>query len=92
MLGFAAASLVFSLVLPEKTAIGITAITSGLRGWWFCLAFVSIGMETRVKDLVAMEGGRPTAAFLGAQAFNLLWTLLVAVLLFGGLLFPAPRF
>ena len=92
VLGFVAASLVFSLVLPEKTATGITAITSGLRGWWFCLAFVSIGMETRVKDLLAMEGGRPAAAFLGAQAFNILWTLLVATLLFGGILFPAPRF
>jgi uncharacterized integral membrane protein (TIGR00698 family) len=90
VLGFVAASLIFSLVLPEKTATGITAITTGLRGWWFCLAFVSIGMETRVKDLVAMEGGRPAATFLGAQAFNILWTLLVAALLFGGILFPAP--
>jgi uncharacterized integral membrane protein (TIGR00698 family) len=92
VLGFVAASLVFSLVLPEKTATGITAITSGIRGWWFCLAFVSIGMETRLKDLVAMEGGRPTIAFLGAQAFNILWTLLVAFLLFGGILFAAPQF
>ena len=92
VLGFVAASLVFSLVLPEKTAAGIIAVTSGLRGWWFCLAFVSIGMETRLKDLVAMEGGRPAATFLGAQAFNVLWTLLVAALLFGGILFPAPRF
>ena len=31
-------------------------------------------------------------AFVGAQAFNVLWTLLVAALLFGGILFPAPRF
>jgi uncharacterized membrane protein YadS len=90
--GFVAASLVFSLVLPERTATGITAVTSGLRGWWFSLAFVSIGMETRVKDLVALQGGRPTITFLGAQAFNVLWTLLVAFLLFGGILFPAPRF
>lgn len=92
VLGFVAASLVFSLVLPEKTATGITAVTKELRGWWFTLSFVSIGMETRVKDLVAMKGGRPMTAFLGAQAFNVLWTLLVAALLFGGILFPAPRF
>jgi uncharacterized integral membrane protein (TIGR00698 family) len=91
VLGFVAASLVFSLVLPEKTATSITAVTSGLRGWLFCLAFVSIGLETRVKDLVGMRGGRPAATFLGAQLINVAWTLLIAALLFGGLLFPAPR-
>jgi hypothetical protein len=52
---------------------------------------VSIGLETRVKDLVAMKGGRPAATFLGAQLINVLWTLLIASLIFGGLLFPAPR-
>lgn len=91
VLGFVAASLVFSLVLPEKTATSITAVTSGIRGWLFCLAFVSIGLETRVKDLVAMKGGRPAATFLSAQVINILWTLLIAGLIFGGLLFPAPR-
>lgn len=91
VLGFVAASLVFSLVLPEKTATTITAVTSGLRGWLFCLAFVCIGLETRVKDLVGMKEGRPAATFLGAQLINIAWTLLIAVLLFGGLLFPAPR-
>jgi hypothetical protein len=45
-----------------------------------------------VKDLVTLQGGRPAATFLGAQLFNVLWTLLVAVLLFGGVLFAAPRF
>ena len=91
ILGFVAASLFFSLVLTEKTAASITAVTSGLRGWWFCLAFVSIGLETRVKDLVAMKGGRPAATFLSAQLVNVLWTLLIASLIFGGLLFPAPK-
>jgi uncharacterized integral membrane protein (TIGR00698 family) len=91
VLGFVAASLFFSLVLTEKTAASITAVTSGLRSWWFCLAFVSIGLETRVKDLVAMKGGRPAATFLSAQLINVLWTLLIAALIFGGLLFPAPR-
>jgi uncharacterized integral membrane protein (TIGR00698 family) len=91
ILGFVAASLFFSLVLSEKTAVSITAITSGLRSWWFCLAFVSIGLETRVKDLVAMKGGRPAATFLSAQLVNVLWTLLIASLIFGGLLFPAPK-
>ena len=37
-----------------------------------------------------MQGGRPAAAFLAAQAVNLVWTLILALLLFGGILFPAP--
>jgi hypothetical protein len=37
-----------------------------------------------------MEGGRPAAAFLAAQALNVIWTLLLAFLLFGGILFPVP--
>ncbi len=92
VLGFVAASLVFSLAIPEKNAAAITAVTSNLRGWWFSLAFVSIGLETSVKDLVGMQSGRPAATFIGAQFFNILWTLLVAALLFGGILFPTPRF
>jgi len=31
-------------------------------------------------------------AFLVAQEFNILWTLLLAYLLFGGILFPSPVF
>jgi hypothetical protein len=37
-----------------------------------------------------MEGGRPAATFLIAQAANVVWTLLLAYLLFGGILFSAP--
>jgi hypothetical protein len=37
-----------------------------------------------------MEGGRPAGAFLVAQAANVIWTLLLAYLLFGGVLFAQP--
>ena len=37
-----------------------------------------------------MDEGRPAAAFLLAQAVNIGWTLLVAWLLFGGVLFEVP--
>ena len=89
VLGFIVASLVFSLALAPDVAKRVTAVSSGLRGYFFALAFVSIGLETRFKDIVSMEGGRPALAFLGGQAFNVLWTLLVATLVFGGILFPA---
>ena len=92
VLGFLVASLVFSLFLSEDNARTITSISGGLRGYWFALAFVSIGLETKVKELVAMHGGRPALTFVSAQVFNILWTLLVAALVFGGLLFPVPKF
>jgi hypothetical protein len=37
-----------------------------------------------------MEGGRPAAAFIIAQAFNVIWTLILAYLLFGGIIFAVP--
>jgi hypothetical protein len=39
---------------------------------------------------MGLGGGRPAVAFLGAQAFNVVWTLLLAWLLFGGVWFAAP--
>jgi uncharacterized integral membrane protein (TIGR00698 family) len=92
VVGFVVASLVFSLLLNETTATTITGVSKGLRGWWFALAFVSIGLETKIKDLVTMNGGRPALTFVTAQAFNILWTLLVAAVVFGGLIFPVPKF
>lgn len=92
ILGFIAASLVFSLLLTEQTATGITRITRDLRGIWFSLAFLSVGIETRFKDLFAMGGGKPALAFVGAQLFNIVWTLALAYLLYAGVIFPAPAF
>jgi hypothetical protein len=56
------------------------------------MAFTCIGLETRFVDLFKMGGGRPAIAFLVAQIFNIFWTLLLAYLIFGGVLFPAPKF
>ena len=90
VLGFMAASLLFSFVIDPAIVRSTKSLVGGLRTWWFALAFTSIGLETRFKDLVAMEGGRPIIVFLGAQGVNLVWTLLLAYLIFGGVLFPAP--
>jgi uncharacterized membrane protein YadS len=65
-------------------------ITKGYRGWFFALAFVSIGLETRFKDLVAMGKGRPALAFITAQAVNIGWTLLIVWLLWSGTFFAPP--
>jgi uncharacterized membrane protein YadS len=90
VLGFMAASLLFSFVVGAGTVTGTKSLIGGLRTWWFALAFTSIGLETRFTDLLSMEGGRPFFTFLIAQGANLVWTLILAYLIFGGVLFPAP--
>jgi uncharacterized membrane protein YadS len=90
VLGFLVASFVFSFLLDSTTVLATKAPLNGLRTIWFALAFTCTGLETRFTDLVSMEGGRPAAAFLAAQAINVVWTLALAYLLFGGVLLPVP--
>ncbi len=90
VLGFLVASIVFSFFLSAASVKAVGGTLTGLRTFWFALAFVCIGLETKFTELASMEGGRPAAAFLLAQAFNVVWTLALAYLLFGGILFPAP--
>jgi uncharacterized membrane protein YadS len=90
VLGFLVASILFSFILPSSIVIPTKGMLSGLRTFWFALAFVSIGLETNFTELAGMEGGRPAVAFLGAQAINVIWTLILAYLLFGGILFAVP--
>lgn len=92
ILGFIIASLFFSFVLEPKTVSAVKGSLGGLRTWWFALAFTSIGLETHFGDLVKMGGGRPAIAFFIAQGVNVLWTLILAYLLFGGIIFPAFSF
>jgi uncharacterized integral membrane protein (TIGR00698 family) len=101
IVGFVAASILFSFVLtPLFSSLFagdglklvesgvIKAVTNPLRGWFFCLAFVSIGLESNFKELAKqMEGGKPMVLYVVGQSFNLILTLAVAWLAFV-LLFP----
>lgn len=90
VLGFMVASAVFSFLLEAEVVTATKGLLGTLRTVWFAMAFTCIGLETRFADLVTLEGGRPAAAFLGAQAVNVIWAFIMAYLLFGGILFPAP--
>ena len=90
VLGFVAASAVFSFLLSPEIVNGTRGALGEIRTWWFALAFVCIGLDTKFVELATTEQGRPALAFLGAQAVNVLWTLLLAYLLFGGVIFPPP--
>jgi uncharacterized integral membrane protein (TIGR00698 family) len=91
VLGFIVASLLFSFVVGPATVSAVKGTLGGLRTWWFALAFTCIGLETHFGDLARMEGGRPAGAFLIGQAFNVIWTLILAWLIFGGVVFPVPN-
>ena len=90
VLGFLAVSLLFSFAVQPHILAQSKGLLGGLRTAWFALAFASIGLETRFIGLVRMQGGRPALAFLAAQALNVVWTLALAWLLFGGSLLPLP--
>ncbi|MCC6235785.1 MAG: putative sulfate exporter family transporter [Verrucomicrobiales bacterium] len=90
VLGFVAASIVFSFAVDPATVKSTKPVLDGLRNFWFALAFVSIGLETHFGELVSMQGGRPALAFTAAQLVNVVWTLLLAWLLFGGIIVAAP--
>lgn len=90
VLGFVLASAVFSFALSPELVSGTRSALGEIRTWWFALAFVCIGLETRFIELATYEQGRPALAFLGAQGINVFWTLLLAWLLFGGVIVAQP--
>ncbi|MDR0394298.1 MAG: YeiH family protein [Tannerella sp.] len=83
VIGFIVASLVFSFLIPGETAKEVSGLLKKSQGLWFALGFTSIGLETNFKSLFNSENRRATWAFLIAQLFNVLITLLVAYLIFG---------
>jgi uncharacterized integral membrane protein (TIGR00698 family) len=96
IVGFMAASLVFSFVLIPAFGGGqvgldaveqdvIRAVTKTCRDWLFCLAFVAIGLESNFRQLAKqMAGGKPIILYLVGQGFNLALTLVAAYIAFGG--------
>jgi uncharacterized membrane protein YadS len=89
VIGFVLASIVFSLLYstlsngPELVDAMIKGSTKTLRGWFFCLAFVSIGLDTNVRQLAPyLRGGKPLILYLCGQALNLSLTLFMAWLMF----------
>ncbi len=83
VIGFIAASLLFSFLITPETRDSVKDSLKNLQGVWFALAFTSIGLETNFKDLLSNNSRIPLYAFLIAQLFNVIVTLIIAFLLFG---------
>ncbi len=92
VLGFIGVSIIFSLIYESMGPdAGYSLIDQGvieggtslLRGWFFCLAFVSIGLATNFKELAEyFKGGKPLILYVFGQGFNLFLTLFMAWIMF----------
>lgn len=92
ILGFIGASIIFSIIyemLGDGLAYTIidqgviSGFSKNIRGWLFCLAFVSIGLSTNFQELKHhFKGGKPLILYICGQTLNLLLTLLMAYLMF----------
>jgi uncharacterized integral membrane protein (TIGR00698 family) len=83
VIGFIVASLLFSFLLTADVRDEVKDGLKNLQGIWFALAFTSIGLETNFKDLFSENSKKPLYAFLIAQLFNIIITLIIAFILFG---------
>ena len=90
ILGFVAASLVFSLLqssgvfVPDASGrLAATGAAKTFSTLFFSLAFVCIGLDTRLKEIISRENRNILSALIAAQAFNIVATLIIASLLFG---------
>lgn len=90
VLGFITASLVCSVVFAASLfgEVWVDASTSGvtkpIREWLFCLAFVCLGLDTNIRELLPyFRTGKPLVLYVCGQALNILLTGLMAYLMFG---------
>lgn len=90
VLGFLAASIVATLVSrgidggERLVELTVEDATQNIRSWFFCVAFVCIGLETRFADYAEyLKGGKPLVLYLCGQTLNLILTLAMAYLMFG---------
>ncbi len=95
VIGFIAASIIFSLIYTYYNAkiggLGTAMVDKGaikgmgdlFRKWFFTLSFVSIGLATNFRELKEhFRGGKPLILYACGQSFNLCLTLLVAYIMF----------
>lgn len=90
IIGFVVASLVFSICqvndvfhLNAKGKLVEPGVAKMFSSLFFSLAFVCVGLETRLKDIISRENRNLMWSFLTAQTFNIIVTFIIACILFG---------
>jgi uncharacterized membrane protein YadS len=88
VIGFVLAAAVASLLTAKLTGgsqivAATTDVSKLLRNWFFCLAFVSIGLETNFRELAGyLKGGKALVLYVVGQSLNLAMSLFMAWLMF----------
>jgi uncharacterized integral membrane protein (TIGR00698 family) len=91
VLGFIAASIVFSTILASMGGAGDVMIDQGVvrgfsvlvRDWFFILAFASIGLSSDFREMAhQFKGGKPAILYVCGQSLNLALTLAMAYIMF----------
>ena len=92
VLGFAAASIIFTIIYQLLgSELGQAIISDGalrgwanpLRAWFFAMAFTSIGLATNFRELAKyFAGGKILYHYIFTQGLNIVLTLIVAWLMF----------
>lgn len=91
VIGFLTVSVVLSIISANLGADyskmlvdnGVLKVTVPLRGWFFGLAFVAIGLTTNFRELGKyFKGGKPIILYVCGQSLNLALTLLMAWIMF----------
>lgn len=91
IIGFIAASIIFSFAIPSATVDASLPAVNGYRTFFFTLAFISIGLESNFVEMARMvKGGKPLTLYLVGQTFNLILTLIAAWFFFSGKFFTLP--
>lgn len=92
LIGFIGSSIIFSIIYSSLDSSTSSAIidngiikgfTKNIKDWLFCLAFVSIGLNTNFKEFRKhIQGGKHITLYCCGQLFNILLTLGMAYLMF----------
>lgn len=96
ILGFIGASLIFSFIIypvyGESLVNELLSVSKSYRGLLFTLAFLAIGLESNFKELAGhVQNGKPIYLYIIGQSFNIILTLFVAYLAFGGVMYEIIR-
>lgn len=88
VVGMVLASVIFSIWFSGSTEIAgetikYKSLAKNFQGIFFSIAFVCIGLETRFKEIFSKENRQSLKAFLAAQGFNIVFTFIIACILFG---------
>lgn len=96
ILGFIAASLLASFVFIPMMGMDkvneMLDLTRSYYNWLFCMAFISIGLASNLRELGSQfQGGKLMMLYIVGQGFDLILTLFIAWVALSGNFFPVPQ-